>query len=88
MAYCSPVRCQGRASTSSKASSSGRLSGPHAAANWTPMSNPFRLNPKKSILFSAQNKGQSTQRYPDHNNIDGTGYEIGIAHECNATDNH
>lgn len=40
------------------------------------------------ILFSAKNKGQSTQTYPDQNNIDCAVYEIGISHERNATDNH
>ena len=42
----------------------------------------------KGILFSAKNKGQSTQTYPDQNNIDCAVYEIGISHERNATDNH
>jgi hypothetical protein len=42
----------------------------------------------KGILFSAKNKGQSTQTYPDQNNIDCTVCEIGISHERNATDNH
>lgn len=42
----------------------------------------------RGILFSAKNKGQSTQTYPDQNNIDCAVYEIGISHKRNATDNH
>ena len=42
----------------------------------------------KSVLFSAQDKGQGTQSHSDQDNIDCAGDEIGIAHERNATDHH